>query len=83
MLSIKKNPLKEYKVVTVGGTFDRMHIGHQILLFYAALSASETIHIGITADWLLTHKKYNQVIQRMVVRMNNVIEFVKTLNPTL
>jgi cytidyltransferase-like protein len=83
VLSIKKNPLKEYKVVTVGGTFDRLHIGHQILLLYAALSASETIHIGVTADWLLTNKKYNQVIQKMAVRMNSVIEFVKTLNPAL
>lgn len=53
----------------VGGTFDCLHIGHQILLLYAALSAKEALYLGITADALLVHKKYWELIQNLTVRM--------------
>ena len=37
-----------YKDVVLGGTFDRIHIGHKILLSEAALRAQDRIVVGIT-----------------------------------
>lgn len=37
-----------YKDVVLGGTFDRIHIGHKILLSEAALRAKDRIVVGIT-----------------------------------
>lgn len=37
-----------YKHVVLGGTFDRLHTGHKILLSEAILHASEKITVGVT-----------------------------------
>uniref|UniRef100_A0A1I7UJ17 CTP_transf_like domain-containing protein n=1 Tax=Caenorhabditis tropicalis TaxID=1561998 RepID=A0A1I7UJ17_9PELO len=43
-----ENSLKKYKKVVLGGTFDRMHNGHKVLLNKAAELASENIVVGVT-----------------------------------
>ncbi|CAL2029891.1 unnamed protein product [Caenorhabditis brenneri] len=45
---IFENPLKKYKKVVLGGTFDRLHNGHKVLLNKAAELASEEIVVGVT-----------------------------------
>lgn len=40
--------VKPYRSVVLGGTFDRLHNGHKLLLSKAALLASEKIVCGIT-----------------------------------
>jgi phosphopantetheine adenylyltransferase/dephospho-CoA kinase len=37
-----------YNNVVLGGTFDRMHIGHKILLSEAALRAHKRLVVGVT-----------------------------------
>lgn len=37
-----------YNNVVLGGTFDRMHIGHKILLSEAALRANQRLVVGVT-----------------------------------
>lgn len=37
-----------YKNVVLGGTFDRLHIGHKILLSAAAIRATERLVVGVT-----------------------------------
>lgn len=44
--------------VALGGTFDYLHIGHQLLLLYGALAAKQTIYVGVTGEALLAKKKY-------------------------
>lgn len=39
---------KVYENVVLGGTFDRLHNGHKILLSTAALKCSEKITVGVT-----------------------------------
>lgn len=39
---------KMYKNVVLGGTFDRLHIGHKILLSAAAIRATERLVVGVT-----------------------------------
>lgn len=40
--------MKTYGYVAVGGTFDRLHNGHKILLSQAALRASKHLTVGVT-----------------------------------
>ena len=46
--SIAKTAISIYPTVALGGTFDYLHIGHQILLLYAVLAAQKTAYIGVT-----------------------------------
>ena len=50
-------PLKTFGVVALGGTFDYLHIGHQILLLYAVLAAKTKVIIGTTGPGMLINKK--------------------------
>ena len=57
--------MKSYNVVAVGGTFDRLHIGHQMLLLYTVLTARHTVYIGVTGEILLVNKKDKEVLQSL------------------
>ena len=81
--SITQNPVKQYNVAAVGGTFDYLHIGHQILLLYTLLAAKETIYVGVTGEALLINKKYKDFIQPQTLRMKNVRDFLETINGKL
>ncbi len=49
--------MRPYRHVALGGTFDRLHVGHDALL-RAAFSAGETVFIGLTTDaYLASHPK--------------------------
>lgn len=48
---------KVHKHVVLGGTFDRLHLAHKLLLSEAALRASEKITVGITDENMLYGKK--------------------------
>lgn len=56
-----------YRQVAVGGTFDRLHAGHRLLLAAAALLASDFVYVGITSDALLANKEAKQLLQRYEV----------------
>jgi phosphopantetheine adenylyltransferase/dephospho-CoA kinase len=38
----------KYNSVVLGGTFDRLHVGHKILLSEAALRAQKKLVVGVT-----------------------------------
>jgi pantetheine-phosphate adenylyltransferase len=38
--------------VAVGGTFDRLHCGHELLLAVTALVARKTVYVGVTGAWV-------------------------------
>lgn len=38
--------------VAVGGTFDRLHCGHALLLATTALVATERVYVGVTGAWV-------------------------------
>lgn len=44
---------KMYKNVVLGGTFDRLHIGHKIILSQAILRCTENLTIGVTEEIML------------------------------
>lgn len=46
-----------YKHCVLGGTFDRLHLAHKLLLSEATLRASEKITVGVTDENMLLGKK--------------------------
>lgn len=49
--------IKTYEYVAVGGTFDRLHNGHKILLSQAALRATKHVTVGVTDVNMIKCKK--------------------------
>lgn len=47
-----------YKHTVLGGTFDRLHIAHKLLLTEAALRASEKITVGVTDENMIISTNY-------------------------
>jgi len=61
----------------MGGTFDHLHKGHKFLL-KTALSVSEHVEIGLTAQKLLEKKKYYSKLENYQTRQKNLEDFVKS-----
>lgn len=45
---------RKYNTVVLGGTFDRLHVGHKILLSEAALRAHKRLVVGVTDVNMIT-----------------------------
>jgi len=67
--------------VVLGGTYDRLHAGHKMMLTVATLICRKHMEIGVTSVTLLGNKKFKELIEPYDVRATCVQEFVKTLNP--
>lgn len=73
----------KYAVVAVGGTFDRLHAGHRLLLTAAAWASRETLRIGITTDSMLQNKKHKHLIASVTDRSRAAKEFALQVKPGL
>jgi len=71
----------QFDSVAVGGTFDRLHSGHRLLLAATALVATQRIFVGITADKLLANKKNKELLQSYEVRELCAVDYMKRVNP--
>ena len=51
--------------LSVGGTFDRMHAGHRLLLATSSACAPPegVVFVGVTGDKLLVNKRHRQLVQ--------------------
>jgi len=69
----------------VGGTFDRLHAGHRLLLAAAALAVREggTLYLGVSADALLEGKAHRDLIQGYAERAAAAEAFVRAVHPGL
>ncbi len=65
-----------FKLSAVGGTFDRFHAGHEVLL-KAAFTLSETVIVGITSSDMLSNKILKERIQSFKERFENVVSYLK------
>ncbi|XP_071498200.1 bifunctional coenzyme A synthase-like [Diadema antillarum] len=78
------NPsLPTYKHVVLGGTFDRLHAGHKILLSESALRAREKITVGVSDGPLLSNKTLSELILPLECRLANVTQFIRDIKPCL
>lgn len=62
--------------IALGGTFDRLHLGHKRLIDLAFKKAAR-VSIGISTQRLLKHKSLYQIIQPYQTRKNYLIRYLK------
>ncbi|KAL0236652.1 hypothetical protein PCE1_000050 [Barthelona sp. PCE] len=74
-------PLPRCNTVILGGTFDRLHNGHRLLLQTAAYLCSRTLIVGITSPILTQNKKFAHLIQSLPVRQRHVASFLEMILP--
>jgi pantetheine-phosphate adenylyltransferase len=67
---------KEYSVVGLGGTFDRLHKGHEALI-QKAFEIGVHVLIGITSDEMLFRKDKAKEIQPYAHRVENIKNYLK------
>ncbi|KAH1016782.1 hypothetical protein HUJ04_007953 [Dendroctonus ponderosae] len=72
-----------YKHACLGGTFDRLHAAHKVLLSYAILHASEKVTVGITEENMVHSKLLWELIQDVDTRIANVEQFVMDVCPEI
>ena len=65
-----------YKKVVVGGTFDRLHLGHKALL-RKAFEVGKYVYIGLTSDEMIKDKPYAEKILPYEVRLRDLIKFLE------
>ncbi|ELQ74982.1 putative nucleotidyltransferase [Trachipleistophora hominis] len=71
---------KKYRTVVLGGTFDRFHEGHVLLLSTALLLTSDELTIGLTTKRLQTNKKYNTIIESYNTRRNKLLFLCRVMS---
>ncbi|CAF0990536.1 unnamed protein product [Rotaria sordida] len=73
----------QYNRGVLGGTFDRLHNGHKLLLTESALLCDEKIVIGVTDGVMIKNKVLAEVVEPINDRMSNVRSFVDLIRPSL
>lgn len=71
-----------FDTVACGGTFDRLHAGHRLLLAATAIVARRSIFVGITTDKLLENKRHADLLQTYEEREATTLEYLKSVNPS-
>ena len=69
--------MKKYSKVCLGGTFDKMHLGHESLL-RTAFSLSDEIIIGLTSDVRAKINRSGEYINPYSERFESLNDFVSS-----
>ncbi|ODN00347.1 Bifunctional coenzyme A synthase [Orchesella cincta] len=72
---------KIFNRVVLGGTFDRMHNAHKILLTESAIRCQTEIVVGVTDDDMVKKKTLYELIEPCVKRQERVTTFLQDLAP--
>eukprot|EP00884_Botryococcus_braunii_P013796 jgi/Botrbrau1/22417/Bobra.0091s0022.1 len=73
----------EFERTAVGGTFDRLHAGHRILLAATALVTTAYVYVGVTGDKLLHKKAHRHLLGTYEEREAAAVAFLKSVRPAL
>jgi hypothetical protein len=75
--------LVTYDGVVLGGTFDRLHAGHKLMLTMAAAVCADYLEIGITGEAMLQKKQHKELLEPFVKRQEVVQRIIHILNPRI
>lgn len=82
-LPSESSGIQTYRRVVLGGTFDRLHLGHKILLGEGCLFAEENLTVGVTTGEMNLKKSLPELIQPTPVRIDSVVQFIETVKPQI
>jgi phosphopantetheine adenylyltransferase/dephospho-CoA kinase len=69
--------------VVLGGTFDRLHVGHKILLSEAALRTKQRLVVGVTDVNMIASKKLPELVLPLEKRIADVREFLIDIDKSI
>ncbi|XP_075438975.1 bifunctional coenzyme A synthase [Ascaphus truei] len=75
--------LESHSDVVVGGTFDRLHNAHKILLSVCCLLAENRLVIGVSDNKLLENKVLKELIEPYERRVDKLSHFLVDVKPSL
>eukprot|EP01065_Artemidia_motanka_P051116 TRINITY_DN8910_c0_g1_i1.p1 TRINITY_DN8910_c0_g1~~TRINITY_DN8910_c0_g1_i1.p1 ORF type:complete len:743 (+),score=222.02 TRINITY_DN8910_c0_g1_i1:102-2330(+) len=77
------DPITQYSAVCMGGTFDRLHLGHKLLLAAAAATVKPggRLFCGCTGEKLLRDKRLGELLEGVGYRSAVVAEFLRSVRP--
>ncbi|CAG0914400.1 unnamed protein product [Notodromas monacha] len=79
--SFELNTMVDHSVL--GGTFDRLHSGHKVLLSDAVMRTKKHLTVGVTDGPLIRSKKLKELIEPCLDRMQHVRDFLEDIDPSL
>lgn len=79
----KAAPNDVYDNVVLGGTFDRLHAGHKMLLSAAILRCKKRLTVGVTDGAMVNSKTLWEIIEPCELRMKNLKDFLMDVEPRL
>uniref|UniRef100_A0A0N4ZFU2 CTP_transf_like domain-containing protein n=1 Tax=Parastrongyloides trichosuri TaxID=131310 RepID=A0A0N4ZFU2_PARTI len=71
---------KPYDAVVIGGTFDRLHNGHKVLLSTAILFADKYVVTGVTCGEMNKKKKLYELMESFEDRKKGIDDFVNDVS---
>ncbi|XP_050684664.1 bifunctional coenzyme A synthase isoform X1 [Leptidea sinapis] len=80
---IDEQDVNSYDCVVLGGTFDRLHNGHKILLSQSVLRAKKHVTVGVTDVNMIKSKTLWELIQPIEERIAAVYDFLTDIDPDL
>ncbi|XP_014471293.1 PREDICTED: bifunctional coenzyme A synthase isoform X2 [Dinoponera quadriceps] len=72
-----------YRNVVLGGTFDRLHNGHKIMLSEAVLRCTEKLTVGVTDTNMISSKILWELIEPCTKRIKEVKEFLEDVDSSI
>ena len=70
-----------FKSAAVGGTFDRLHAGHRLLLAATACVCEETVYVGVAGDALLAKKAHAEKLWPFERRSETAKAYLEACRP--
>lgn len=72
--------MKKFAKIALGGTFDRLHAGHRVLIETAVVNGDELV-IGLTSDEYVSNKLLSELIEPFATRKKYLHNYINSLFP--